>query len=325
MEEERWRTLLDELLRREGMIWELVDGAGRVWPAGRDATVLGKMLRVDPALTLVGKGPQGEVCEVRWTGDAPAIRRSTLAHLYDGTDLRPERLDPRIDRRVLQEVLQRREKETVGPTRRRRWAVAAFLGRLIDLLAGVEEPYILECGTGPSPLGLVLVASLARAGLSPRFLGLDASPEAVAAARALASRLGLEGVELVVGELGDDLFFDFSPHLLLAVHLCGAAVYTAIDLGRRLEAGAMALVPCCAPAGAWEEAGFSYGKAGPYTLFRSRLDRVGFLLTCLDRLAGAGYRVETFEAYLPPWREVEIVLLAYRPGPLGKTRDVEVK
>lgn len=326
MEEERWRAVLDGLLRREGTVWELVDARGRTLPVGRETATVGEMLRGDPDLVLVGRGPQGQVCEVRWAGDGLEIKRSTLARLHGGTELRPERLDPRIDRRALREVLQRREKETVGMTKRRRLAAAAFLGRLLDLLAGIEKPFILECGTGSSPLGLILVASLARAGLSPRFVGLDASPEAVAAAQALASRLGLEEVELVVGELGEpDLSPAIAPHLLLAVHLCGAAVYAAIDLGRRLGAGTMALVPCCAPAGAWEEAGFSYGKAVNHALFRSRLDRVGFLLHCLEHLAGAGYQAEVFEAYLPPWREVEIGLLAYRPGRLGKTRELEVR
>ncbi|NLG83502.1 MAG: methyltransferase, partial [Firmicutes bacterium] len=193
----------------------------------------------------------------------------------------------------------------------------------LDLVAGITAPLIVECGTGPSPLGFILHASLMRAGYSPRFVGIEASPAAVTAARELATRLGLEGVELVTGELGasdSPSLSSFSPHLLLAVHLCGSAVYDAIDLGRRSKVGAMVLVPCCAPAGSWEGAGFSYGKAASHDLLRVRLDRVGMILSVLQRMTEAGYHVELFETYLPPWREVEIGLLAYRPGGRGKIK-----
>ncbi|NLG83354.1 MAG: hypothetical protein GX493_01835, partial [Firmicutes bacterium] len=93
MEEGRWGTLLAALLCREGTVWEIVDEMGGIRPVGSDTAGLEEMLRTDPALVLRGKGPRGEVWEVRLAGEAPVISRATLPSLYDGGELRPESVD----------------------------------------------------------------------------------------------------------------------------------------------------------------------------------------------------------------------------------------
>lgn len=320
--QEGWEEALRALFAREEIEWRLVGGCGdgrRVrGDSAEDRAELVEMLRADPHLVLLGMEASGSAIEVRWAEGGLRVRRDALAGSLGGFGLREERPDPRIDGRALTEILRRREKGILGEARRRRLAMAAFLGRVLDLLAGIKEPHILECGAGPAPVGLALAASLARAGIACRLTLADSSAEAMASAGELASRLGLEA-DLLVGEIAD-LRPQPPVHLLLAVHLCGPAVYEAIALGLRADAPRMVLVPCCAPAGAWAGLGLSYyGGAAHHPLLRERLDHLGLVLSCLDRLAEGGYDVQVFAAHLPPWRAAEISLLAYRPARLGKT------
>jgi release factor glutamine methyltransferase len=109
-------------------------------------------------------------------------RREPLAYVLGEWGFR--RLTLSVDPRVL---VPRPETEVV-------------VERCLALLAGQDEPRVLDVGTGSGAIALAIADEHPAA----RVTGMDSSPEALAVARANAARAGLE-LELVLGDLYDGL------------------------------------------------------------------------------------------------------------------------
>ena len=308
-------SVLTALLRRPGIVWRLVDarGCGEELGPTPAAERLLSTLRGHPELVLTGAEPRG-CTEVRWREGGLQAERSTMPEARGGCDLRVDRWDPRVDRTILTQLLAAGAiPGELGEGQRREHGAAAFLSRLIDLLDGCESPSILECAAGPAPLGLALLACLKYLGRGAELILLDEAEQAIENARLLACRLGLhaEFHAMPISAFEPAA----APDLLLAVHACGRATLEALALGLELGVSRLILVPCCAPEGSGSTAGLVCGEAGDDPLLRSRLDAVGLILQTERQLRLAGYENHTFEAYLRPWRTVELGLAAYLPPP----------
>jgi hypothetical protein len=246
-----------------------------------------------------------------------SVKRTTLAGTLGESCLREEGPDPRIDRTILASLMAAGTVQgELDEERRRELGTSAFLSRLLDLLEGFGSPSILECAAGPAPVSLALQACLLRLGRRAELILLDEAEQANMESRLLANRFGsaAEYLTMPISSYKPVV----APDLLLAVHACGQATMAALALGLELGVSRLVLVPCCAPPGSWSDAGSSYGEAGTDPRLWSRLDSIGQIVKIQRELRRAGYETYTFEAYLRPWRTVEVGLAAYLSPPRGK-------
>jgi hypothetical protein len=114
---------------------------------------------------------------------------------------------------------------------------------LEKLYAEIESPTIVDVGSGKSYLGFLLydlwTGPLGRGAL----VNIEARPELVARARALASETGFARMRFLEQSIRDA---DPGPtDLLVALHACDTATDEAILLALEKDARAIALVPCC--------------------------------------------------------------------------------
>ncbi|MGE5528269.1 MAG: methyltransferase [Patescibacteria group bacterium] len=319
----RAEQVLYELLKKPGIDWRLCleDGsmaAADGFPGGRlhpgQAGELAGLISSRPDLILLGRG-EGRLIRVRRRRGGLAVEMG--GPLPGGCPVLPGSAAwPRVPRRVLAAILTAAHPWMPGAGRQRLAAAAAFCGRLLALLGGASEPFILDCGAGPAPISLALLAALGRQKRRARLVCLDASGQVSAKAKALAAGLGLEA-EFITASL-DSYRPDSPPDLVLAVHACGGASLDAVELGLSQRARALALVPCCAPPGSALTLGLPAGLSVDEPLLAKRLDLLGLVHACRVRLRAGGYAAEAFEVFLPPWRTSELAVAAYPPAARGQ-------
>jgi protein-L-isoaspartate O-methyltransferase len=115
---------------------------------------------------------------------------------------------------------------------------------LEDVLTRFGEPVVVDCGAGKSYLGFVLYQLFLQAAGKGTLHAVEARPELVEKARALAARLGFTRMTFEQAEIGAA-----APparvHLVTALHACDTATDDALALAVRHGADHVAVVPCC--------------------------------------------------------------------------------
>ena len=171
---------------------------------------------------------------------------STRAKLLNQSDL--ESLWPTQNPALLKELhLMTRDGKLNQDARRKLKQIYHFARLLLPVLeklyAASESPTIVDVGSGKSYLGFLLydlwTGPLGRG----RIRNIEAQPELVARARALAAEIGFTRMEFF-----EQSIRDADPgrtDLLVALHACDTATDEAILLAIEKEAHAIALVPCC--------------------------------------------------------------------------------
>jgi hypothetical protein len=113
-----------------------------------------------------------------------------------------------------------------------------------DVLSRFGEPVLVDCGAGKSYLGFVLYQLF----LGPAGKGIvhaiEARPELVERARALAERLGFGRMRFEEASL-EAAAPPARVHLVTALHACDTATDDALALAVRHGADQVAVVPCC--------------------------------------------------------------------------------
>ncbi|MEW8954950.1 SAM-dependent methyltransferase [Clostridium sp.] len=120
-----------------------------------------------------------------------------------------------------------------------------LLEGILDSLPKNEVITILDCGCGKSYLTFVLnyyLTDIKRR--KCKFIGLDRSPEVIAASTKMAKNLGYRNMEFMAVDIKD-----YNPpskiHVVISLHACDTATDMAISLGIRLNSDVIIAVPCC--------------------------------------------------------------------------------
>ena len=124
---------------------------------------------------------------------------------------------------------------------------------LNQVLAINPSPQLADHGAGKSYLGFILYDlffNVAHAGqkIAGHIYGIETRPELVEKSRALASRLGFEGMSflnLSVQEATQSAALPEKIDIVTALHACDTATDDAIAFGLAKQAAHMVLVPCC--------------------------------------------------------------------------------
>ncbi len=113
-----------------------------------------------------------------------------------------------------------------------------------DVLARFGDPVLVDCGAGKSYLGFVLHELFLRPAGKGSLHAVEARPELVAAAEALAARLGADRMRFERAAI-DAAAPPARVHLVTALHACDTATDDALALAVRHGADHVAVVPCC--------------------------------------------------------------------------------
>ncbi len=124
---------------------------------------------------------------------------------------------------------------------------------LNQVLASNPAPQLADHGAGKSYLGFILYDlffNVAHAGqkMAGHIYGIETRPELVEKSRALASRLGFEGMSflnLSVQEATQSSALPEKIDIVTALHACDTATDDAIAFGLARHASHIVLVPCC--------------------------------------------------------------------------------
>jgi hypothetical protein len=113
-----------------------------------------------------------------------------------------------------------------------------------DVLGRFGEPVLVDCGAGKSYLGFVLYQLFLGPAGKGTLHAIEARPELVAKARALAAGLGFERMRFEEAAL-EAAAPPARVHLVTALHACDTATDDALALAVRHGADHVAVVPCC--------------------------------------------------------------------------------
>jgi SAM-dependent methyltransferase len=126
--------------------------------------------------------------------------------------------------------------------------VNRFLEVVEDVLPALPQDGVLrvvDFGSGKSYLTFALHHLLTAVhGRDVDIVGLDLKADVVEMCRALAGRLGTEGLRFAVGDIGV-YEAEAPPDLVVSLHACDTATDAALERAVRWEAGAIMAVPCC--------------------------------------------------------------------------------
>jgi len=189
---------------------------------------------------------------------------------------------------------------------------------------------VVDAGSGKGYLTFALWHLLSRCmGLPVRLLGIEARPDLVQAARAVAGQTGATGLEFVHGDIARVELPRFD--ILLALHACNTATDAALLRGIQNGARLLMVAPCChqqlrpqlRPPPLWEPV-FRHGLLA---------DRFATWLTDALRvlfLEWAGYRVRVVEFVESGHTPMNLLLAATRvrppfADPARRSRIVQLK
>ena len=113
-----------------------------------------------------------------------------------------------------------------------------------DVLSRFGEPVVVDCGAGKSYLGFVLYELFLGPAGKGTLHAVEARPELVAAARALATRLGFDRMRFEEAAI-EAAAPPPRVHLVTALHACDTATDDALALAVHHGADHVAVVPCC--------------------------------------------------------------------------------
>ena len=113
-----------------------------------------------------------------------------------------------------------------------------------DVLARFGDPVVVDCGAGKSYLGFVLYELFLSGAGKGTLHAVEARPELVEQARALAARLGFERMRFEEAAI-EAAAPPARVHLVTALHACDTATDDALALAVRHGADHVAVVPCC--------------------------------------------------------------------------------
>lgn len=120
-----------------------------------------------------------------------------------------------------------------------------LLDDIVDKLPRKGTINILDCGCGKSYLSFVLNYYLTEVKkMKCNFIGLDISPKVIEASKKMAEELNYKNMEFYNLDIKE-----YKPNkkinLVLSLHACDTATDLGISLGVKVEADAIAAVPCC--------------------------------------------------------------------------------
>ncbi|MGA1732336.1 MAG: class I SAM-dependent methyltransferase, partial [Burkholderiaceae bacterium] len=119
---------------------------------------------------------------------------------------------------------------------------------LHQALAAKGTVQVVDHGAGKSYFGFMLYDWVLRTAAAGDVWGVEARPELVERAQALAQTMGFERMHFVAGSVQQALASDAlpaCPDVVTALHACDTATDDAIAFGLARQARAMVLVPCC--------------------------------------------------------------------------------
>jgi len=115
---------------------------------------------------------------------------------------------------------------------------------LDDVLSRFGDPVLVDCGAGKSYLGFIVYELFLKAAGKGTLHAIEARPELVEKARALAGALGFTRMafeEATIAAAAPPA----RVHLVTALHACDTATDDALALAIRHGADHVAVVPCC--------------------------------------------------------------------------------
>jgi hypothetical protein len=163
------------------------------------------------------------------------------------------------------------------------------------LLTETETPVVADLGAGKSYLGFLLYDLVLGPAGRGRIVGVEARPELVEKAKALAEACGFDRMDFMAGAIAD--VATGHADMVTALHACDTATDDAIRFALRHEAKVVALVPCCQA----ELARLLEGSKGPLQqLWRHPIQRREFGAHATNVMRGLylesqGYRVRVTE------------------------------
>ena len=113
-----------------------------------------------------------------------------------------------------------------------------------DVLARFGDPVLVDCGAGKSYLGFILYELFLSGAGKGTLHAVEARPELVEQARALAARLGFGRMRFEEAAI-EAAAPPARVHLVTALHACDTATDDALALAVRHGADHVAVVPCC--------------------------------------------------------------------------------
>ena len=196
---------------------------------------------------------------------------------------------------------------------------------LHQALAAKGTVQVVDHGAGKSYFGFMLYDWVLRTAAAGDVWGVEARPELVDRAQALAQTMGFERMHFVAGSVQQALASDAlpaCPDVVTALHACDTATDDALDFALTRQAQHVALVPCCQAemAAKWRaHKALSLARTPLAELWRRPLHtrELGAQLTnvlrCL-RLEASGYQVTVTE--LVGWEHAvkNELILATRTG-----------
>jgi Methyltransferase domain len=138
-----------------------------------------------------------------------------------------------------------------GKVHARRYGKFRQVNRFLELVGDVlpalpDGPLrVVDFGSGKSYLTFALHHFLHDVhGRDVEIVGLDLKEDVVTQCRALAGRLGVEGLRFEVGDIAGHEGLE-PPDLVVSLHACDTATDAALARAVRWEAAAILAVPCC--------------------------------------------------------------------------------
>ncbi|MGI6543010.1 MAG: class I SAM-dependent methyltransferase [Limnochordia bacterium] len=119
---------------------------------------------------------------------------------------------------------------------------------ILKQLAALEHEFaVIDAACGKSHLSFVLNFYLTQLlHCKAHIIGIDISPEVIAAAQDINTALGYRNAQYVCGSVADYRYDGKIPvGLVISLHACDTATDEAIALGIELNAQAVIVVPCC--------------------------------------------------------------------------------
>lgn len=122
-----------------------------------------------------------------------------------------------------------------------------FIEPLLETaLAARGDVTVVDHGAGKSYLGFLLYDRVLAARAAGSVWSVEARPELVARAQALAQRLGFARMHFVAATVREAMAaLPAQVDVVTALHACDTATDDALDFALQRQAGAIVVVPCC--------------------------------------------------------------------------------
>ena len=212
-------------------------------------------------------------------------------------------------------------------SRRKLKQVNHLVNFIAPLIAGLDNPQIVDIGAGKSYLGFMLYDALIKQLAAGQVIGIENRAELVEKSQLLAQDCGFERMQFLALNAADSITCAQIPaqiDIVTALHACNTATDDAIQFALAKKARFMVLVPCCQAEVAAVlslKKNESFGKTALSEIWRHPIHTREFgsqitnVLRCLQ-LEAAGYSVTVTE--LVGWEHSiknELIIAKYTGQP----------